>query len=112
MTYEDALVLARALDDAGGTRVALVALMRAIAHYGRPWSLPPDVRGAWDACVRVVGNATVSELWAISSQVMHERGRKAIAKDARRRDRALQKSQRHAHAVGLEVVAYPVNSDG
>ena len=112
MTYEDALALARALDDAGGTRAALVALMKAIAHYGRPWSLPADVRDAWDACERVVGDATVSELWAISSQVMQERGRKAIAKDARRSDRALQKSQRHTHAVGPEIVAYPVNSDG
>ena len=85
MTHDEALRVAFIWDSAAETRAVLIALMKAIARYGRPSSLPDDVRAAWDDCECVVGNDTVSELLAISSQAMHERGKRLDAKAARRR---------------------------
>jgi hypothetical protein len=85
MTDDEASGVACILDGAAETHAALVALMKAIARYGRPSSLPHDVRGAWDDCERIVGDGTVSELLAISSEVMRERGQKLEAKAAKRR---------------------------
>lgn len=43
-------------------RAALVDLMKAIARYGRPATLPDDVRAAWDTCERVLGSEAVEEI--------------------------------------------------
>jgi hypothetical protein len=87
VTDDDALALAHNLELFANTHTALVALMKSIARYGRPSSLPDDVRGAWDDCERAVGESTVFELLAITSQAMQERGLRQIAKRARRRGR-------------------------
>ncbi len=42
MTDDDALAFARIIDEANENHVALVGLMKAIARYGRPSSLPDD----------------------------------------------------------------------
>ncbi len=73
VTDDDALALARILDGSANTRAALVALMKAIARYGRPSSLPDDVRAAWDDCENIVGDDTMSELLAVASHAVRER---------------------------------------
>jgi hypothetical protein len=75
VTDDDALGFARILDSANETRAALVALMKTIARYGRPTSLPDDVRAAWDECENIVGDDTVAELVAVASQGARERER-------------------------------------
>jgi hypothetical protein len=97
MTDDEALSVACILDGAAETHAALVALMKAIARYGRPSSLPHDVRGAWDDCERIVGEDAASELLAIASQAMHERGQRLEAKAAKRR--AAPRAPRHAEAL-------------
>jgi hypothetical protein len=86
--------LARILDGSANTRAALVALMKAIARYGRPSSLPDDVRAAWDDCENIVGYDTVLELITIASQGARERERQRPAR-------------RSAHAVSLETKTPP-----
>jgi hypothetical protein len=73
MTDEEALGFARVLDGANETRTALVELMKTIARYGRPSSLPDDVRAAWNECEHIVGDDTVSELLAVASHAIRER---------------------------------------